>query len=128
MSTAIRELEGLRATIDRVVFMPHLDAPEDRPYPFVYFITIHNDSPQTVQIKGRKWVVTDADDHRIVVEGDGVVGKFPHLGTGEQFSYNSYHVIACDSVAEGAFIGLTDDARPVLVRIPRFEMKAPVAA
>ncbi len=125
MPTAIRELEGLRATIDRVVFMPDLDAPDDRPFPFVYFITIHNDSPETVQIKGRKWIVTDAEDQRIVVEGDGVVGKFPHLETGEHFSYNSYHVIASDSVAEGAFFGMTDAGERVFTRIPSFEMRVP---
>ena len=125
MPTAIRELEGLHATIDRVVFMPHLDAPEDRPYPFVYFITIHNDSPEPVQIKGRKWVVTDADDQRIVVEGDGVVGKFPRIETGEHFSYNSYHVIATDSIAEGAFFGTTDSGEPVFTRIPSFELRVP---
>ena len=126
MSTAIRELDGLRATIDRVVFMPHLDAPEDRPYPFVYFITIHNDSPEAVQIKGRKWVVTDAEDQRIVVEGDGVVGKFPHIQTGDSFSYNSYHVIATDSIAEGAFFGTTDSGEAVFTRIPAFEMRVPL--
>ena len=125
MPTTIRELAGLRATIDRVVFMPHLDAPEDRPYPFVYFITIHNDSPEPVQIKGRKWVVTDADDQRIVVEGDGVVGKFPRIETGEHFSYNSYHVIATDSIAEGAFFGTTDSGEPVFTRIPAFELRVP---
>ncbi len=125
MSTAIRELEGLRVTIDRVVFMPQLDAPEERPYPFVYFISIHNDSPQAVQIKGRKWVVTDAEDQRIVVEGDGVVGQFPHIQTGEHFSYNSYHVIASDSIAEGAFLGTTDTGEAVFTRIPAFEMRVP---
>jgi hypothetical protein len=30
-------------------------------------------------------------------------------------------------VAEGAFIGLTDDNQPVMVRIPRFEMNPPGA-
>lgn len=125
MPATIAELEGLRATVDRVSYMPHLEAPADKPFPFVYFITIHNDSDETVTIKGRKWVVTDSTGDKIVVEGDGVVGKFPRLTTGESFSYNSYHVIAFDSVAEGAFIGLTDEAKPVLVRIPRFEMKAP---
>ena len=127
MSTAICELEGLRVTIDRVVFMPHLDAPDDRPFPFVYFITIHNDSPQTVQIRGRKWVVTDVGDQRVVVEGDGVVGKFPHLAPGEHFSYNSYHVIAMDSMAEGAFFGTTDDGERVFTRIPPFEMRVPAS-
>jgi hypothetical protein len=40
---AIAELPGLRATVDRVAYMPHLEAPADKPFPFVYFITIHND-------------------------------------------------------------------------------------
>ena len=38
-------------------------------------------------------VVTDAGGETIVVEGDGVVGKFPRLEPGEHFSYNSYHTI-----------------------------------
>lgn len=121
----LNELPGLRVTVDRVAYMPHLDAPADKPFPFVYFITIHNDSAETVTIKGRKWVVCDSDGGTIVVEGDGVVGKFPKLSTGESFSYNSYHVIGTDSVAEGSFLGLTEEGTPVLVRIPRFEMKAP---
>jgi ApaG protein len=124
---AIAELPGLRATVDRVAYMPHLEAPTDKPFPFVYFITIHNDSDETVTIKGRKWVVSDEGGGTVVVEGDGVVGKFPRLTTGESFSYNSYHVIGSDSVAEGAFIGLTEDGQPVIVRIPRFEMKAPAS-
>ena len=126
-SEPISELEGLRVTVDEVKFMPQLQASEDRPFPFVYFITIHNDSEETVTIKGRKWVVTDTGGETLVVEGDGVVGKFPRLEPGEHFSYNSYHTIGSDSVAEGAYIGVTAEGLPVLVRIPRFEMRAPDA-
>lgn len=125
MSETITELSGLHVTVDRVVYVPHLEAPVDRPCPFVYFITIHNDSPSTVTIRGRKWVVTDSNDQRIVVEGDGVVGKFPRLTTGEKFSYNSYHTIGTDSVAEGSFFGVTDNGNRVFTRIPAFEMKVP---
>lgn len=120
-----RELEGLRVTVDKVVYMPHLEAPPERPYPFVYFITIANGSLETVTIKGRKWVVTDTEENRIVVEGDGVVGKFPRLEPGDEFSYNSYHVIGSDSVAEGSFIGVNEAGEAVLTRIPSFEMRVP---
>ncbi len=125
MPATFTELQGLRTTVDRVVYMPQLEAPDDRPFPFVYFITIHNDSPETVTIKGRKWVVTDAGDQCVVVEGDGVVGKFPRLTPGQNFSYNSFHVIRSDSRAEGAFFGVTESGEPVFTRIPRFEMHAP---
>ena len=121
-----RELKSLCVQVEKVVYMPHLEAPAERPYPFVYFIVIENNSDETVTIKGRKWVVTDADGGRVVVEGDGVVGKFPKLEPGERFSYNSYHVIGSDSVAEGAFIAMTDEGEPVVTRIPSFEMKVPV--
>jgi ApaG protein len=127
MST-FTELPGLRVSIDRVVHMPHLDAPPDRPHPFVYFITIHNESSIMVTIRGRKWVVTDNDGHRIVVEADGVVGEFPRLEPGEQFTYNSYHTIGSDSVAEGAYFGIDAEGKAIFTRIPRFEMRVPVSS
>jgi ApaG protein len=120
-----RELPDLRVTIDKIVYMPTLEAPPDRPYPFVYFITIDNQSLETITIRGRKWVITDQLGQKIVVEGDGVVGEYPHLRPGERFSYNSYHVIGSDSVAEGAFIGISEQGTPFIVRIPRFEMQVP---
>jgi ApaG protein len=128
MPCTLTELDGLRVTIDRTVYIPHLEAPPERPYPFAYFITIHNGSHETVTIKGRKWVVTDESDERIVVEGDGVVGQFPRLEPGEHFSYNSYHVIGSNSVAEGAFIGVTENGEAVFTRIPRFELQVPTEA
>ena len=120
-----RELKSLCVRLDKLVYAPNLEAPAERPHPFVSFLTIDNQSEETVTIKGRKWVVTDAEGGKIVVEGDGVVGKFPRLEPGEHFSYNSYHVIGSDSFAEGAFIGVNEEGEPVVTRIPRFEMKVP---
>jgi ApaG protein len=125
MSSEFRELPDVRVSVDKVVYVPNLEAPVDRPYPFVYFITIHNRSSGTVLIRGRKWVVTDVQGYKIVVEGDGVVGQFPRLSPGESFSYNSYHVIAEDSVAEGAFLGVDESGEPFVTRIPPFDMHVP---
>ena len=120
-----RELESLRVTLDKLEYAPRLETPVERPHPFAYYLTIENDSEETLTIKGRKWVVTDDKGHRIVVEGDGVVGKTPCLKPGERFSYHSYHVIASDSVAEGAFFAVNKAGGAVVTRIPRFEMKVP---
>jgi ApaG protein len=124
-ASMIQELPELKVTVDRVVFAPHLDAPPERPYPFVYFITILNASDKTVTLKGRKWVVTDSQNQSVVVEGEGVVGKFPMLSPGDSFSYNSYPVTASDSVAQGAFLALTEDSVAVFAKIPPFALVIP---
>jgi len=120
-----RILEGFEAVVDRVVHAPDLPAPPDQPHPFVYFITIRNDSDRTVTVKGRKWVVRGEDGHVTAVEGDGVVGCFPRLEPGEHFSYNSYHTVAGPAVAEGAYLALADDGDVVMALIPPFELIPP---
>lgn len=120
-----RELAGLEVRIDDVIYMPSLDAPGDKPHPFVYFISIINRSPEQVVIRGRKWVVREDGGPVAVIEGDGVVGQTPALAPGEDFSYNSYHVTAGNAVAEGAFFGCTATGEPVFARIPQFRLEVP---
>jgi len=121
----IRELDGLVIEVTDVVFMSGLEAPKDKPFPFVYFITVRNDSSQTVTIKGRKWIVSQGDGEMIVVEGDGVVGQTPVMSPGDVFSYNSYHTIGVDSVATGTLFAETASGSRVFARIPEFTMKVP---
>jgi ApaG protein len=121
----IEELSGLTVNINDVIYMPDLEAPTDRPYPFVYFVTINNNSNESVTIRGRKWVLTQESGEVTIVEGDGVVGQFPELKVGADFSYNSYHVISGDFMAEGAFFGSTEDGRAVLTKIPQFDLSVP---
>jgi len=119
------ELEGLCVSVDRVQYMGQANTPPDRPHQFAYYITIHNKSDRIVRIIARKWIVTNEAGHKLVVEGDGVVGQFPRLMPGDQFHYNSYHLLESDSVAEGAYLGRDEDGNGVMTRIPTFEMKIP---
>jgi len=119
------ELEGLSVRVDDIIYMPSLDAPSDKPHPFVYFITIVNDSTERVRIIGRKWVVREEDGELVVVEGDGVVGESPALDPGGEFAYNSYHVTAMNSQVTGAFFGTTDEGGKIRVRIPEFKLELP---
>ncbi len=115
---------GLVAFVDRVEYLPTLPAPVDRPFPFGYAITIRNQSPRALTVRALKWVVKDllrGTSH--VTEGDGVVGRCPRLEPGQSFSYESYHVVASDSVAEGAFLACDDAGRALVVRLPAFLMK-----
>jgi ApaG protein len=125
MAATLRELQGLSVKVDDVIYMPSLDAPDEKPHPFVYFISIKNDSGERVTIRGRKWIVREDDGEVAVVEGDGVIGQTPVLAPGEDFSYNSYHVVAGGAEVEGAFFGETANGEWVFVRIPAFRLDVP---
>lgn len=113
-------------TVDDVKYMPSLDAPAERPFPFVYSITIVNDGDEAVTIRGRKWVIRQENDEILVVEGDGLVSQTPRLeSAGGDFTYNSYHVVSHSSVVEGAYFGYTDEGRRVFTRIPEFSLEVP---
>lgn len=125
MAGEIHEFEGLRVKVDDVIYMPSLDAPQEKPHPFVYFISIHNDSPVPVTIRGRKWVVREDEGETTVVEGEGIVGQTPVIEPGGHFSYNSYHVVARGAVVQGAFFGDTAAGEWVFSRIPEFRLDLP---
>lgn len=123
------ELPGLRVTVDRLVYRDASEISPDQPHCFVYFISIHNDSPVAVTLKGRKWVVSHDDGSKLVVEGDGVVGQFPTLEPGGNFSYNSQHLIGTRTAfAEGSYLLMGEDAQRYVVRIPRFDLIVPDSA
>lgn len=117
------EVPGLWVDVDRVEYVPTTLSPPERPHQFVYYITIHNDSLETVRITGRRWIVTNQKGHRLVVEGDGVVGQFPKLIPGDTFHYHSYHLIDSNSTAEGIYLGYDEQNDPIIARIPPFQMK-----
>jgi ApaG protein len=125
MSVTLRELQGLSVKVDDVIYMPSLEAPEEKPHPFVYFISIRNQSGERVTIRGRKWIVREDDGEVTVVEGEGVVGQTPVIEPGGDFSYNSYHVVARNAVVEGAFFGETATGEWVFARIPSFRLEVP---
>ena len=119
------ELPEVRVMVDDVVHMPGLDAPVEQPHPFVYFISIHNDTAQKITIRARKWILRAADGDVAVVEGQGVVGQTPEIEPGGHFSYNSYHVIAGPVLVSGAFFGETEDGTLFFTRIPEFPLHPP---
>ena len=123
-ATPLQEREGISARVENVAFAPGLDAPADRPFPFTYTVTVANRSAGAVTIRGRKWVIKEVGSGRShVVEVDGVAGKFPRLEPGGCFRYDSFHVVATDSVAEGALLACDDAGLPLLVRFAPFVMR-----
>jgi ApaG protein len=119
-------LPGLTARLEKLVYHHGGKClPADEPHAFVYFVTIHNASPHTVTLLGRKWVIATQDGSRRVIEGDKIVGETPRLAPGESFSYNSYHVAGGDAVAQGSFHGVDETGRAIHVLLPAFAMRVP---
>ncbi|WP_152286981.1 Co2+/Mg2+ efflux protein ApaG [Flavicella marina] len=56
---------------------------------FSYFITIENQSTDTVQLLSRKWEIFDSMNSKETVVGDGVVGQIPILEPNETYTYRS---------------------------------------
>ena len=120
-----QKLEGLSVEVSEVLYVPTLEAPEEKPHPFVYFINVINDSTKQVTLHGRKWVIREHTGELTILEGDGIVGQRPEIAPNDRYSYNSYHVLAGSGAAWGAFYGLTEEGTRVMVPIPEFGMAVP---
>ena len=56
---------------------------------FAYFITIENNSSETVQLSERYWKIYDSLNKKEIVTGEGVVGQSPILEPNSNYSYSS---------------------------------------
>jgi len=69
---------------------PENSRPQQGEWVFQYTVRITNQGSETVQLRSRHWIITDALDHVEEVKGPGVVGEQPVLAPGESFKYSSW--------------------------------------
>lgn len=70
-------------------FVPEQSSADRSRYFWSYTIVITNSGDETVQLKTRHWIITDASGRQQEVKGEGVVGEQPTLAPGERFEYTS---------------------------------------
>lgn len=70
-------------------YVPSRSDPERSQYFFAYSVRVTNDSTDVVQLRDRRWEITDAVGGVETVEGPGVVGQQPVLLPGQTFEYAS---------------------------------------
>ncbi|NMP15824.1 MULTISPECIES: Co2+/Mg2+ efflux protein ApaG [unclassified Thalassotalea] len=93
---------------------------------FSYTITIENNSDKTLQLISRSWLITDANGHKVTVEGDGVVGQQPILNSGQRYRYSSGSIIKTPIGAMEGFYTMRDlDKNQYRVDIPVFGLAVP---
>ena len=109
-------------------FMPERSSSEDSRYFWAYKIEIRNHGDTTVQLKTRRWIITDAIGHRQEVRGAGVVGEEPVLEPGAAFEYESGVPLPTPSgFMVGAYGMVTLDGERFEIEIPAFSLDSPDA-
>ena len=100
--------------------------PEQNRFMFAYTITIINTGSVPVQLLGRHWVITDANNKVQEVRGDGVVGEQPHLSPGDSFRYTSAAMIETPvGCMQGEYQMIADDGVEFEAEIPVFNLSTP---
>jgi ApaG protein len=92
----LKELAAMYRAVTRQIevtvepnFLPERSSIEKCQYFWSYTIAITNTGDETVQLRTRHWIITDASGRRQEVRGDGVVGEQPVLAPGQRFEYTS---------------------------------------
>ena len=108
-------------------YQPEYSNPIRHEFMFAYRISITKNNKFPVKLLRRHWHITEGNGIEREVEGEGVVGEQPIIGTGESFQYIS----GCNLDSEiGKMYGTylmerLIDKKQFYVRIPEFQMVVP---
>ncbi|MGE0700146.1 MAG: Co2+/Mg2+ efflux protein ApaG [Hyphomicrobiaceae bacterium] len=109
-------------------FLDEQSTPDESRYFWAYTVVIVNEGTETVQLKTRRWLITDANGRQETVRGPGVVGKTPTLAPGQRFEYTSGCPLTTPSgIMSGSYQMQRADGRMIDVAIPSFSLDSPYA-
>lgn len=109
-------------------FLPERSSVENCQYFWSYTIVITNAGDETVQLRTRHWIITDASGRRQEVRGEGVVGEQPVLEPGQRFEYTSGVPLATASgFMAGRYQMVTASGEPFEIDVPAFSLDSPDA-
>lgn len=93
-------------------------------YAFSYYITIENNSSDTVQLLERYWVIFDALNETEYINSEGVVGQTPILKPADVYTYKSNCFLIAQTGAMGGNYKMINHTTSnyFLVTIPTFQL------
>jgi ApaG protein len=107
-------------------FMPERSSTERSQYFWSYTIVITNTGKETVQLRTRHWIITDATGKRDEVRGEGVVGEQPVIEPGESFEYTSGVPLPTTSgIMTGRYHMVTSNGEKFEIDVPTFSLDTP---
>ncbi|WP_170107749.1 Co2+/Mg2+ efflux protein ApaG [Photobacterium lipolyticum] len=100
--------------------------PGNQRYVFSYTITISNLGQGTAQLLSRRWLITDANGKKLVIEGEGVVGEQPEIAANEEYTYTSGTIIETPlGVMQGHYVMIDDQGDEFTVEVSPFRLAIP---
>ncbi|MEQ1509396.1 MAG: Co2+/Mg2+ efflux protein ApaG [Sphingopyxis sp.] len=106
-----------------VTFQPESSQPAASRWFWVYHIRIENHGDAPVQLRDRRWEITDGNGAVHVVEGSGVVGEQPVIAPGASFDYVSGCPLNSPSGHMVGHFGMIDDrGRRFTIAVPDFPL------
>jgi ApaG protein len=101
-------------------------SPGDSQYLWAYRVTIENHGRETVQLRSRHWMITNARGEYTEVKGPGVVGEQPLLKPGESYAYTSGAPLNTPSgMMGGSYQMESDTGERFDIEIPTFSLDSP---
>jgi ApaG protein len=107
-------------------FLPERPPVDHRQYFWSYTIVITNTGAETVQLRTRHWIITDATGHKQEVRGEGVVGEQPVLAPGERFEYTSgVGLPTASGIMSGRYQMVSENGEQFEIDVPAFSLDSP---
>jgi ApaG protein len=107
-------------------FLPERSSVENRQYFWSYTIVITNTGEETVQLRTRHWIITDATGRKEEVRGEGVVGEQPVLAPGERFEYTSgVPLPTASGFMTGRYQMVSESGDRFEIDVPMFSLDSP---
>ena len=107
-------------------FLPERSSVEKQQYFWAYTVAIVNKGPETVQLKTRHWIITDATGHKQEIRGEGVVGEQPVLAPGERFEYTSgVPLPTASGFMTGRYQMVSESGERFEIDVPTFSLDSP---
>ena len=117
---------GIKISVEAQYQALHSE-PERSKYIHVYHIRIDNKNRFGVKLLTRHWNITESDGRKVVVEGDGVIGKQPLIQASGFHAYSSYCVLSSViGKMEGHYVLEREDTGETIhAEIPAFILEFP---
>jgi ApaG protein len=101
-------------------------SPVNSQYFWAYRVTIENQGRETVQLRSRHWMISNARGELTEVKGPGVVGMQPLLKPGESYEYTSGAPLNTPSgMMGGSYQMESERGERFDIEIPTFSLDCP---